>query len=786
MNFKTTLVLLVLLVVVSSFYFFVESTATEPGGQTGEQSRSGQALFADGKLASSAVQKITIDFQGQPGPIQIVRDGTDWKQTTPVAFALESWSASQLVDAAGGLRHVESFKVGSKSAGPLSQMGLDPPMVVVTFDLDKTASAPQCSIKLGNKLALGQRAYAMIDDKTVYVVGDELHKKVLDEKVEALRKKNLEAPSGGQVDRLTLLRDGQEIQLVKSDGNWAFAGSHSGRAGRNAVEQLVTDIGSIYISKFIEDQPRKLSIYGLDDPPTHLTVHVPAPPPADENEPQDASGQDAEGAAAQSKTLRIGAPTGFGKDDYFATWSDTSDAEPVVFTISKYHKEKFDKTVNDLRDLRISPIASDDVRQLTCQTPEHGTIKLAQGDAGWAYAMEPNPAYSADDQATSDLVKAVTGATAEEFIPDGRPQTDPIATVTIGAMGRPDPDVLNIYGLEDPKKLLVLRNNETTGYQVARDALAGVMEPVWSLRDRRVLDVAPARLDRIVLARPDGTEFLFDREFIAPPAAQDSSGSQDSPAANSAEGEPSTETDGPGESEGDAADSDTGPDEAVAPQPGPWRLVGHDAFDRDAFDTLIGELTPLKATRWWPEPLEPAAGVDRLQVHTIGSEPITVTIDPSSRLASATGLDMSFQVSQAFVDVVDTEMRTRTVLPLSTAQIQFVRVTRDGRTLTLRRDDDGDYTGAQDEPINQSAAADLFDTLAGLRVDRYLSGGDGQDASAPIRIEVVLKDKTRHELTLASASDPKRVVTLDGKSYHLSQEVFVKLTASLILPGQVT
>ena len=796
MNIYTTIVLLVLLVIVGTYFVFVEMddktiTSSERQQQRDESTGTGRPLFDSDELPPSSVVKIKIEKEDEV--VELAKEGDDWWQTGPVRFALNGWDAGKIPEDAAGLEYIESFKPGTGDRPTTEQLKLAPVAVAtVTIEIKSKpqGAAQRQIIRLGKKLA--GHGYVMInEDPKVYVVGDGLHKRLMDKSVADWRKTSLDSPGEGQVDHVMLVNGDASILMAKADSGWSLEAPLSGRVDRKKVDEFASAVDSVYVSKFIKDRPQDLSAYGLDKPSRIISLRKPASTPtkgaasqpADGADPAAAASQPAGGGSDQASgstlyTLRIGSPVDLKKEKYFATWQQGDHGADVVFSITKSTVEKFDKVADDFRDPRLTPLESADVRQIEIQTGD-GKVHLVRTEDGWKFDASAAPGFPADDERARQLIDQITNGEAASFAPDHEPATPPLATVTLGAVARTEPDVLKVFAAEDESQHLVKRNNETTGYLIARDDIAGVFEPALALRRRLVLDPTAAKVHRVVLARPDGLSLTFERDL--PQVEPEAASSDDDPK----EANEAASSDDDLEEANEAPASQPASKPADAPpaggQPGPWKLAGHERFETSALDALLDKLMPLRAADWISDA---SSGPSQSKAHQVqifirDAEPLKLSIDVDSKAAAADGVDLPFHVSDDVAEAVNAEFRNRTVLSLSTTDIAKVAVTRDGATLVVTRNDDGDYAAEGGDDLDESATGDLFDTLAGLRVERYGTEGQATDAVA-LTIEVALKDDITHRLVVPALDDEQRIVLVDGHAYLMGEKEFEKLTASLL------
>ena len=762
MNFKTTAFLLLLVVLVGTWFCLVtlqsptrEEQLEEPVGRRED----GKAVFRADEFSTESIRKIEIR-KNDENPVRISKEGSDWWQTQPVRFPLNSWSTNKIVDESAGLKYTQKAVPGTSDFPTLKEISLDPPLAIITLEGAGENKAKHI-IQVGRKL--GGHGYVRVnDDPHVYVIKGQLHKLVLEDGINEWRKKSLSGPDEPKSDQVILTRDNKATKLLKVDGNWAFGGDQSGRVSRDAVSTLLQAVDGIYISDFVTDEPESLALYGLDEPATVVKIRVPAPKPV-QTQPSDESETDGENGDAQEpepeptfNTLTIGAPEDLKKDRYFGTFTSSQSEGLVVFTISKSDVEKFDKSVDNLRDKRITPLKASDVKTFTIAMSGQEPIRLERGTERWAFA-DPGPGYEADEEQVTQTLEAIVNAEADAFTAHAKPAGQPIATISITATGRPEPDVLRAFPISDQDDhRLVLRNNETTGYHVPLNKIDKAFDPVLALRDRTVLDTAVQDVTMVTVNHPDGTVYAFEHVLPETPAENTESQTQDD-LSDAVETQPTT-----------TQPATIQPVETV----GTWRLVGHEKFEQDALDDLIEKLLPLKAQRWL-ESTEAVSGYS-VTIATAADTEHTIVIAPETRVTLAADVtETRFETPENLLAALDIEFRYRTILPMSTSDIASISVTNDGNILTIEKNDDGDYVGTEGEKIDESAAGGLFDTVAGLRVKRYVSELDTGQGTCTI--EVRTKDNNVHHLVLTPSG-----ATLDDQAFTLEDDARQKLEADFI------
>ncbi len=759
MNYQTTAVLLILLLVFGAYYVFVEmgiETASEyHQPSAAAQDDSDRVFVDDGQpVTAESVREIVIERDSRPA-IVLIKHGDDWTQTQPVRFPVTQWSVDQVIESAVGLRAGQRLTPSKQGAPSLEAAQLSPPQAKVTLRWGQGGSK-QRTIALGRR-AVGGRAYAAVDGSDeLLVVEASLHDHVFEDVPNAWRIKTIEHPTPGQADRVTLTQPGLRIELLKQDGRWILGQPHRGRADPKAVDDLLNAVDGVFIEDFVADQPADLSLYGLDQPTTALTVRVPQTrdDKTDDEKTDDATGNDptADADRPTGLTLKIGHRVDRDASSYYATWTPTDQPVQVVFTIPKDAAEKFTRTVDDLRDRRVTVAHAGDVKELTLEGANRPALTLLRGPEGWSFG-DPSPGYEADDGAVSDLVDAITGSQADSFVPGYTPAGAAVATIRLAVVGQPQPEVLTVYRGKDEAHLLVVRNDEAVGYAVAADLIHNVLVPPILLRERTVLNPPQDRVDQITLQRPDGTEYVFERN---------------------------------GESSGDDA---SGTATAPSTQPAQtWRLEGHDRFEQADFHKLRQLLLPLHARSWLIDenPHQDQAGraheghTFQVTLTTTDGTSHTVEIDPDSRKGRLAGRSEWFEVSDDLLQRLEAEYRYRTVLPVKQDAIETVMVHSSGSTVTIRRSGDGTFTTqeASGRRVDEATAGPLFDTLAGLRAKRFVEPIH-LPSDAMITYEVATRDGRSHRLVLSTLQGYEQTATLNGQWFTLDAQTLERLKAPL-------
>lgn len=793
MNFKTTIVLLLLVILLGSYFILTREHRQQfdPDALPTETS-GGIAVFGiDRPLNPDNVTTITVTHQSETA--SFTRDAGAWRQTQPIDYPATDWSINDAVRRISELKYLQQFTPGS-AAPTLEELGLDQPQATVTITTESDRDGGTYHMLLGKQTRTGVAYLKFKDGDHVLAVRPTLHQLVADTDFTDWRRKSIAAPEVARLTELAVNFEGRTIELVQRDGQWTLAGDHRGRAGQSSIEDLVNALDTARAERFAADQPESLASFGLDQPRIHVALtqtshdddldhntpdpakHHEADPsdpgevgdPSDPGEPATDAGTDGgtdevgpEGFATDAATgrtmthhLRIGSPTDLSRQSFFATWTENDQTPQTVMVLPKSVIDKLDVTAADLRDPRITTARADDVRELKVTGPNGHHVKLIKTADGWQFqgASEPaptpdgppadtsadSPAFPADQALVRDMVTAITTAESDQYrtpldLADG---AEPAWQITMGLLGRADAERIRLYALDGQADTFVARRlSEPVGYVIPRSDLEAALEPAYKLRDRQVVDVEPADVHRIELTRPDGQSFTLVR---TPSPNGTAAASADS--ANT--DDPAADTDAAAsQQDKDVADSGQGND-AQASEPGPWRLVGHDELEQQAAADLANTLARLRAVNWLTPDTEFQGPQASAVLTTHDGRTVRLAVATDMKAARVSGIPVAFEVSERVVEMMNVELRPRTVLGLRADQIASVTVSDQATamTMTIHRDEQGTLKTQDDRALDTEAAGGLIDTLAGLRAQRFVTREPESEPVRTIMIQMVGPD----------------------------------------------
>jgi hypothetical protein len=564
MNFRTTLLILVLLIIAAAAVVHLQQPTDAPPRPAPERAAGhGERVFlAHPDFTTAAVTHLTVAYPSGRSATAAIQGG-DWWQTMPARFELMPSHVRGILEAAVNLRWVERFTPAPADAKhdpdhddalpSLDRVALQPPRAVLSLYYTDAAAVPRRhTIHLGR--AIGGRAYVRVDDDPlIYVVDADLVQRLLPEKLAApllsdWRIRTIDGPDPAAVRRV-LLRNGRQItELRRVDGRWTFTAPHEDRVDAQAVSRMLGRLSAVHIQQFVADDPPEPAAFGLDEPAIELVIETtvadaprwgpPAEPETDAepNGPPDAvpdtpAEPDADLTIRQS-TLRIGGPVDFDRSAFFATWQDHRHDGKGVFTLAAATAESLQLSTDDLRDPRLTPLAAADIAALRIQRPDAPDLVLQRDTEGWRLLDQPDATLS--EQAVDQLLGAITRTRAVSYLAPDAPGPEPVAVVTLTAVGSLDADPteqLRIHALADrrapsapsapaadappptgPRQLVVRQ-----GDRLGRVVDAAALDPLFASADTLLAPPADAPAASSDDAAPDAPPTTHTTPATPPP-----------------------------------------------------------------------------------------------------------------------------------------------------------------------------------------------------------------------------------------------------------------------------
>jgi Domain of unknown function (DUF4340) len=375
MKWKTTLVLLVITGAVFAYMYFYERTA--PDTQQAAREREKVVNFDRDKING-------IVIQNGNDRIELRRHDDKWRLEKPIKdqannsavesllLDLESWQKDATIPA----KELEADK------NKLGEYGLNR----AKLRLKLIGPGAPAEILFGKDAALEGKEYVRFaDSKEAFIAGQSV-KKDIEKKPEDFRDRKLTDLIEAQVARVVLQSPAGEMELQKQDEHWEITKPLRARADDQKVGDLIAQVTTAQIQKFVGDDRGDLHPYGLAEPRGSITLF--------------AQGD------KQGQTLQIGGPAGAGekeKDEVYVRFS----ARGSVYTLPKKIEDLLNTKPNDLRDRHLVRIDVKNLDRITIDAAGKGKTVLARKGEDWTIANEKNiPANASEVRRLIDTLQS--------------------------------------------------------------------------------------------------------------------------------------------------------------------------------------------------------------------------------------------------------------------------------------------------------------------------------------------------------------------------------------------
>lgn len=399
-----------------------------------------------------------------PHSLALKKSGDAWlvqrqnKGTAPPVPADED-TVKNLLDQ---VKLVQLTAVIPNDPSKLKDYGLDEPTSTITVGQDKiefgskpSFDASKVYARVGSQIGLLPASFADMATKSY---DDWRDKSILRVTLYDTKQVQVQAPA------VTATFVKTEPSGSDTSATWNLTQPVAAPADASTVEGLINQLPTTKTTRFLDDNPKKPTEWGLDKPLATLTVKL----------------KDAE------RTLKVGKKLKSG----YAAQNSTS---PAIFEITDATYGLINRPLKEWRSKNVVKIDLADLTALDV-TARHATRSFTKSGEKWtatgAAPATGNAASNADtvNQAVVDLLLGVQGLTAEDFIdkpaaPDTYGFDKPAAEFKITSSKESSPITvqLGVKGAKMYARTGPNGNFTSTVYVVPKTALSGIKSPLDTL-----------------------------------------------------------------------------------------------------------------------------------------------------------------------------------------------------------------------------------------------------------------------------------------------------------------
>lgn len=273
-----------------------------------------------------------------------------------------------------------------------------------------------------------------------------------------------------------------KVRLKKVGKDWTLLEPVEDAADNGTVDGMLSTLVSAKQERAVDEDPKNLATYGLDQPAVVATVKASGP----------------------AQTVKIGANTPTGYSSYAI-----GNGQKAVWRISKSVRTSFEKDLFALRNKLVVPVTRADLSEVEVQAKGSSYVVKKESADKWMLARQGVPADSTE---WSKALNLWLDARAISF-----PETKGKKLATYG-LETPKAKITFTKSTDNAKVVLALgkatvdgkerffakRLDKDTVYEVDRTALETAEKPVTELMDKQLSHFNRFEVARVKVTRKDG------------------------------------------------------------------------------------------------------------------------------------------------------------------------------------------------------------------------------------------------------------------------------------------
>lgn len=438
MKFRGLLAAVVVLAALGGVLWWSQHHQPKPAEST-------PALPAILRFDAKSVTGLTLHDKGAAPIVLTPGSGAAWQITAPISFRADSEAVNQMV---AGLANLVPQRVVEDHAANLSSYGLSDPALSVDVTRTNHQSA---HLLLGDKTPTGDGIYAMIPGNPhVYTVGAWVDN-TLGKSVDDLRDRHLVPVHTPDINKVEILRGGQDIAIARVPGGWQIQKPAVYRTSNYEVDNLIEQVVSAtWDPSANAAQSDAAFSHGSPVATAQVTTGM--------------------GANTLTDSLEIRKS----KDDYYAK----SSSIPGIWKVDAALATALDRDVDAYRNKQLFDFGYAEPVGIQVHS---GTTSLSLARSGSAWFSSGK---KMDSDSVEALVTAIRGLAAAKFATSGYAKPD--IDLTVNAGGAHPPEAIHIQktsdgGIakrDDGQGLYVLDADTMSNFTKAVDGVKPAAAPV--------------------------------------------------------------------------------------------------------------------------------------------------------------------------------------------------------------------------------------------------------------------------------------------------------------------
>jgi cbb3-type cytochrome oxidase subunit 3 len=481
MNVRKLLLLTFILVLLGAYFYFYEIK------KKGAEKRAEEAAKKVFSLNKDDIRELRLKRIDQT--IVCQKEDDHWVLKEPLQAAADTNTIETVLNS---LLNLSKERVIEESPSDLSLYGLKDPEIEGVL-VSKGGAEKRESFYLGNRTPTGSFIYMRKADKpevflVPYSLEADLSKGVYD-----FRDKTVAPIDPQEIKKIEFIRDKQSIICELQDsGPWKIIEPINYRADKKKLEELLDKVKGLKVKEFIEEDPKELSVYGLDNPTQELVFWN-----------------------KKEKDNPVRLFLGKQDDEKKGIYAKQG-GKKNVFLIEAGFITYLPKEVNELRDPYLLSFDPQKVIKVALQTKEeHIICTKSKGDL---WQLESPIKSKANNQEVDNLLDNLKEIKVKEFVSDQPNDLEKYhlastkQSFSIWLEGQQNPRTL-LLGKEDSHKngVYVKIGDQPHIFLISPDDVKKISKKAFDLRDKSLLSFEVNDIIKISLLYPE-KEILLERQ----------------------------------------------------------------------------------------------------------------------------------------------------------------------------------------------------------------------------------------------------------------------------------
>ena len=226
------------------------------------------------RLNPIMVDQLSIIRQGSVIRLNLP-DGGHWVIEKPMAARADH---NRIFEFMGGFYNAEAKEFVEETKSNLEKYGLDNPMASLSF-WQAGDSEATVTLNIGGRNPEKRGYYASMSDReNIFLLGEELVN-AIPRAAQDLRSRQVFYLDNDRLERIEIIQPGKSAVLVRdTEKEWHRDSVKGEKVEFNLVKEFMDGLASVAVKDFVNDNPKNLNEYGLDQPSAQILLYLESNP----------------------------------------------------------------------------------------------------------------------------------------------------------------------------------------------------------------------------------------------------------------------------------------------------------------------------------------------------------------------------------------------------------------------------------------------------------------------------------------------------------------------------